>query len=154
MKTTTREPIIIKDEVKVIVKYRDGHTEIHFGKGKSVTDDGLDWLVNRMDSDSVNKMAYGAIGTGTNTPQASDTELQTEQLRKTFSVSTNPSTGLKHWEFVIDWTELNGLTLSEVGVLNEAEEGTLLLRKLLDPVLEKTSDKKATIIVEVTVARA
>jgi len=154
MKSKVKTPIVIKDEVKVIVKYRDGHTEIHFGKGKTVTDDGLDWLVNRMDSDSMNKMMYGAIGTGINTPQASDTELQTEKMRKTFSVSTNPSTGVKHWEFVIDFSELNGETLSEAGVLNEAEEGTLLLRKLLSPDLEKTSDKKATIIVEVTIARA
>ena len=154
MKRKTQAPIFIKDEVKVIMKYRDGYTEIHVGKGKTVTDDGLDWLVNRMDSDAVNKMAYGAIGTGTNTPQASDTGLQTEKMRKTFSVSTNPSTGVKHWEFVIDFSELNGEILSEVGVLNEAEEGTLLLRKLLDPFVEKTSDKKATIIIEVEFARA
>ena len=154
MKSKVKTPIIIKDTVKVIVKHRDGHTEIHVGKGKSVTNDGLDWLINRIDSDAVNKMAYGAIGTGTNTPVATDTELQTEKIRKTFSVSTNPSTGVKHWEFVIDFSELNGETLSEVGVLNEAEEGTLFLRKLLDPYVDKTSDKKATIIVEVTFAQA
>ena len=154
MSRKIKTPIVIKDKVKVVVKYHDGHTEIHVGKGDSVTNDGLNWLIERIDSDAVNKMAYGAIGTGTNTPQASDTELQTEKLRKTFSVSTNPSTGVKHWEFVIDFSELNGETLSEVGVLNEAEEGTLLLRKLLDPVVEKTSDKKATVIVEVMFAQA
>ena len=148
-----KEKLAVKDDVYVIEEFRDGRIEIHRGKGKSVTDVGLNWLVNRMDSDALLKMAYGAVGTGTNTPQVSDTALQTEKLRKTFSVSTNPSTGKKHWEFIVDFSELNGQTLSEVGVFDQSEGGIMLLRKLLDPFISKTSDKKETIIVEDTVSR-
>jgi len=144
----------VKDKLWAVVEHRDGHIEVHGSKGKTVTDDGLDWVVNRWDLDSYNKMAYMAVGSGTNTPDASDTELQTELLRKTFSVQTNPSTGKKHWEIIIDFSELNGETLTEVGVFEDPETGIMFLRKLLSPSIEKTSDKKVTLIVEVTLARA
>jgi len=144
----------VKDKVWVIVEHRDGHVEIHRSKGKTITDAGLNWLMKRSYSDTERKIEYGAIGTGTNTPQASDTELQTEKLRKLFSVMSNPSTGKAHFEFVIDWTELNGETLTEVGIFNDPETGTMLLRKLLSPAIVKSSDKKPTIIVEVTISGA
>ena len=119
----------------------------------TVVDVGLNFLVNRSDSDAVLKMAYGAVGTGTNTPQASDEALQTEVLRVALTVSTNPSTGKKHWEFIVDFSECNDLTLTEVAIFDQAEEGTMLLRKLLDSAVVKASDMKLTIIVEATVAR-
>jgi len=122
-------------------------------QGKTVTDAGLNWLANRIGSDGYLKMMYGAVGIGTNTPQVSDTALQTEKLRKNFSVITCPSTGKLHLEFVVDYSELNGETLTEVGVFNDPVGGTMLLRKLLDPPIEKTSDKKPTIIIEVAISR-
>lgn len=155
MKKKVKAAVTIEDEVKVVIQYKDGRTEIRTNECKhSVTDVGLDWIVQRWDSNTIRRMLYGAVGEGTNTPAAGDTELQTELLRKTFSVSTNPSTGKKHWEFLVDWSECNGKTLSEVGVLDDPEVGNLLLRELLSPTVDKTSDKKVTIIIEVTVSRA
>jgi len=143
----------VEDKVWTIIEFRDGHVEIHTSKGKTITESGLNWLMKRSYSDTERKIEYGAVGTGTNTPQASDTELQTEKLRKLFSVISNPSIGKAHFEFIIDWTELNGDTLTEVGIFNDPETGTMLLRKLLSPEVEKSSDKKCTIIVECSISR-
>jgi len=118
-----------------------------------ITDKGLDWGPKRWFSDGVNKMLYGAAGTGTNTPLPTDTALQTEKVRKTLTVITYPSAGKVHCEFVVDWTEMNNETITEVGIFDDPQAGTLLLRKLLDPPINKTSDKKPTIILEITVSR-
>jgi hypothetical protein len=116
-----------------------------------VVNAGLNFYQQRMYSDSVAKMAYGAVGTGTNTPQASNTALQSEVLRKSLTVTTNPSTGVAHLEFVIDYSEANGYTLMEVGIFNASEAGTMLLRKLFASGISKTSDKKITVVVETTI---
>jgi len=118
-----------------------------------ITDVGLNWGVERWFSDGESKMLYGAAGIGTNTPLASDTALQTEKVRKTLTVITYPSLGKVHCEFVVDWTEMNGETITEVGIFDDPQAGNMLLRILLDPPIAKTSDKKPTIIVEVTVSR-
>jgi len=69
-------------------------------------------------------------------------------------VTTNPSTGKAHLEFVVDYTEANGNTLTEVGIFNAASGGTMLMRKLFASSIPKTSDKKITVVVETTITAA
>jgi len=148
------EKMKIKDEVYAIVEYKDGRKEIVKADPDLVVNAGLNFYQQRMYSDTVAKMAYGAVGTGTNAPAAGDTALQTEVLRKSLTVTTNPSTGKAHLEFVVDYTEANGNTLTEVGIFNAAAAGTMLVRKLFASNIPKTSDKKITVVVETTITAA
>jgi len=145
------EKMNIKDEAYAIVEYKDGRKEVVKTDPDLIVNAGLNFYQQRMYSDTVAKMAYGAVGTGTNTPAAGDTALQTEVLRKSLTVTTNPSTGKAHLEYIVDYTEANGYTLTEVGIFNDVAAGTMLLRKLFASSIPKTSDKKITVIVETTI---
>jgi len=149
-----REILKIEDVCYAIVEHKDGRIEIVETDPDLVVNAGLNFYQQRMYSDTPIKMAYGAVGTGTNAPAAGDTALQTEVLRKTLTVTTNPSTGKAHLEFVVDYTEANGNTLTEVGIFNAAAAGTMLMRKLFASSIPKTSDKKITVVVETTITAA
>lgn len=150
----SEEKMRIKDKVYAIVEYKDGRKEVVGDIPDLVVNAGLNFYQQRMYSDTPTKMGYGAVGTGTNTPAAGDTTLQTEVLRKSLSVTTNPSTGVSHLEFIVDYSEANGYTLTEVGIFNAASTGTMLMRKLFASSIPKTSDKKITVVVETTITAA
>lgn len=150
----SEEKMKIVDEVYAIVEHKDGRKEVVKAEPDLVVNAGLNFYQQRMYSDTPTKMGYGAVGTGTNTPAAGDTALQTEVLRKSLTVTTNPSTGKAHLEFIVDYTEANGYTLTEVGIFNAASAGTMLMRKLFASSISKTSDKKITVVVETTITAA
>ncbi len=157
MKTMTID-LKIEDTGWVIIEYKplkhvpdtylNIQKEVIMLKDDLVVTSGLNYYQQRTYSNTIAKMSYGAVGTGTNTPQASDVSLQTELLRKALSVQTNPTTGKLHLEFVIDFQEGNGNTFTEVGIFNASSNGTMLLRKLFTTPCAKTADKKITVVVE------
>ena len=69
------EKMKIKDEVYAIVEYKDGRKEIVKADPDLVVNAGLNFYQQRMYSDTVAKMSYGAVGTGTSAPAAGDTAL-------------------------------------------------------------------------------
>jgi hypothetical protein len=147
----SEEKMNVKDKGWAIIEYKDGRKEKVNMKDDLVVSAGLNFYQQRMYSDTPTKMTHGAVGTGTNAPAAGDTTLQTEVLRKALTVTTNPSTGKAHLEFIVDYSEANGNTLTEVGIFNAASSGTMLLRKLFASGIPKTSDKKITVVVETTI---
>lgn len=149
-----REMLKIEDVCYAVVEHKDGRIEIVQADPDLVVNAGLNFYQQRMYSDTATKMTHGAVGTGTTAPAAGDTTLQTEVLRKTLTVTTNPSTGKAHLEFVVDYTEANGNTLTEVGIFNAASGGTMLMRKLFASNIPKTNDKKITVVVETTITAA
>jgi len=149
-----REMLKIEDVCYAVVEHKDGRIEIVQADPDLVVNAGLNFYQQRMYSDTATKMTHGAVGTGTTAPAAGDTTLQTEVLRKTLTVTTNPSTGKAHLEFVVDYTEANGNTLTEVGIFNAASGGTMLMRKLFASSIPKTRDKKITVVVETTITAA
>jgi len=150
----SEEKLKVKDEGWAIIEHKDGRkkrVEMENMEEDLVVNGGLNFYQQRMYGDTATKMTHGAVGTGTNTPVAGDTALQSELLRKSLTVTTNPSTGKAHLEFVVDYSEGNGNTLTEVGIFNAASAGTMLLRKLFTNSIAKTSDMKVTVVVETTI---
>ncbi len=143
-----KNKIKIEDKGWAIVEHKNGKMERIDLDDDLVVTSGLNYYQQRTYSNTIAKMSYGAVGTGTNTPQTSDTTLQTEILRKALSVQTNPTVGKLHLEFIIDFQEGNGNTFTEVGIFNASANGTMLLRKLFTTACVKTSDKKVTVVVE------
>lgn len=113
---------------------------------------GLDWIRNYLHGDAPTAPTHMAVGTGTSFPQATETTLETELLRKTFSTKTKGTTGKETLELTILTTEGNGSDLSEVGILNAASSGDLLNRIAFDPI-SKTSAFELKIEIELTEAR-
>lgn len=97
---------------------------------------------------------YCAVGTGTNTPAVTDTQLQTELAREVLTPGTTSTRiGAEvDFEFYFGPTEANG-NIKEVGVFVDgtatANSGTLFDRTLVD--ITKTSDNSLTIAFALTV---
>jgi hypothetical protein len=104
-------------------------------KENMVVDDGLNLVLSRLNSNSLDFIDYIAVGTGSTTASASDTALETELLRKQatdksltgneLSVQTSFGTA----EAIGDWRE--------AGVFTASSSGTMLNRVNL--VYEKTT---------------
>lgn len=117
-----------------------------------ITNDGLDLIRNWIHGDAPTAPTHMAVGTGTSFVQATDTTLETELLRKTFSTKTKGTTGKETLEMTILTTEGNGNDLSEFGILNAASVGDLLNRIVIDPI-SKTSAFELKVEIELTEAR-
>lgn len=114
-----------------------------------ITNAGLNLLRNWIYGDSVNAITHMGVGTGTAAPQATDTTLEAEVLRKTFSTKAKGSDGVANYEMELLTTEGNGNDLTEVGILNAAAAGDLLNR-ITHAAIPKTSSFELKYEIEIT----
>lgn len=117
-----------------------------------ITNAGLNLLRNWLYGDSVNTLSHIAVGTGTANPQATDTTLQTELLRKTISAKSKGTDGKFTLQLDILTTECNGSTLTEVGAFNAVTVGDLFNR-LTYTGIPKTSSFELKYEIEYTLRR-
>ena len=104
-----------------------------------ITNSGLNLTRDLLNGDTVNTPSHIAIGTGTTSPKATDTALETEVLRKAISAKSKPATGQVLFEITVGTTEANGYNLTEVGLFNSSSGGTMVSR-VVHPAINKTSD--------------
>lgn len=109
---------------------------------------GLTNLANNLVSASPTytlKVNYAALGSGTNTPAAGDTTLQTETYRNAIASTTN-STNVAYATAYFNQTETTG-TYREAGIFSNAtgtaNSGVLMSRVAIN--ITKTSTQKLTI---------
>lgn len=105
-----------------------------------------------MYGDSVDALSHIAVGTGGAVPQATDTTLQTETVRKAFGAQSKGADGIALYQITLTTAEGNGTTITEVGILNAASVGDLLNR-ILHTGIEKTSAFELKYEIEITVRR-
>jgi len=104
------------------------------------------------------RTTYIAVGTGTATPVAGDTQLETEVFRN--NVNSQIRNGkISQSTLFITNSEGNGSTLSEVGAFcgaasAAADSGTLASHALLSPTVVKTNAKTVTIQINKTYSDA
>lgn len=137
MKQLQKGGIKIKGEIHVRV-VRDGKVIQEVRKQNLVVDAGLTLLANRLadaSPDSGCLVNYIAVGTGTDAPDASDTQLQTENARKQVASRTN-SGAIAAISTVFNAGEVPTSTLKEVGIFIDAtgtaNSGTLFARQNID----------------------
>jgi hypothetical protein len=114
---------------------------------------GKNSVASRFAGNDTGKITYMAVGTGTSSPSASDTTLQTELTRKQISIRT-PSGATCAFRTFFNSSEANG-TLKEIGLFGDdasatADSGTLFARASIDK--EKTSSETLTLDWEATVS--
>jgi hypothetical protein len=95
------------------------------------------------------RISYVAVGTGTSTPLANNTTLETEVFRGTIDSQTS-SAGVSKNAILIGFSEANGNTLTEVGAFSGSASGTVdtgtLMSRALFPVAIVKDNTKAIFI--------
>jgi len=136
--------ITIRDELTGHVKRQSEYDNLVVTVGLSMIADRLEGGANDCD------ITYGAVGTGTTAPAASDTTLETELARK--AVSTIASSGAAvEIRLFFGAAEANGV-LTEIGYFGEAasatpDSGTLFNRA----VISETKSSSETMTVDTTI---
>ena len=89
---------------------------------------GLNLMRDFLAGNAPTPPSHFAVGTGTTAVVAGDTTLETEVERKAVVSKTLSGNGILEYVGELLSTEANGNDLAEVGVLNAASAGELLLR--------------------------
>jgi len=134
----------------VLVEIRDAETQKVIGTREShnlMTTLGLNWVRDLMGGTEVRASAI-AVGIGTTTPAAGDTDLASEVYTGTIDRRLAGTAKMTHKIFIPSGSA-NGNDLGEMGLFR----GTLLIaRALISPVIAKTSAVELTISHEITVS--
>lgn len=120
------------------------------------TNTGKALLVNRLlgDTTYTTIINYGAIGTGSTAPAASDTQLATESARTTVAYSQNVGNNEAVIQFFFADTSLSNTTYYEFGTFVDgsgtANSGRLFNRALFTTPYVKASGTDTTVEVDIT----
>jgi len=119
--------------------------------GEIITDAGLNQLAKLFSGRDTAYFAYIALGTGTNGPSPSDTELENEVIRKPATVTIDG--GKVTFKITIEPGELVDVNITEVGLFNAESGGVLYYRKVREQGLYFNEDVGADVVIEVTFSR-
>ena len=94
-----------------------------------IVNSGLNLMRDLLSDPTKMPPSHFAVGTGTNQVSANDTALESEVARVALAAKAGPSPGVFSYVGELLSTDANGNNLSEMGVLNAASGGDMLLRK-------------------------
>jgi hypothetical protein len=116
-----------------------------------VVDDGLDYIASRMKDTTETAMSHMEVGTGTTSPAAADSALETAISGSRVSLTSTTVTS-NAIEYVGDFPAGTGTgAVTEAGVFNDSSAGTLLCRTVFS-VVNKGADDTLKITWTVTVS--
>lgn len=93
-----------------------------------VVDDGLDYIASRMKDATATAMSHMEVGTGTTSPVAGDTTLETAIVGSRVALTSTTVTS-NAIEYIGDFPAGTGTgAITEAGVFNASSAGTLLCR--------------------------
>lgn len=104
--------------------------EIVYEGYNKVTDAGLAWIADQCSDAGENAISHVAVGTGALADDGTDTALATELARVAIDSNTQTTTS---FTVVAEFPAGTGTgTLTEVGILNAAADGTLIAAKVIN----------------------
>ncbi|OUU19709.1 MAG: hypothetical protein CBB97_18975 [Candidatus Endolissoclinum sp. TMED37] len=93
-----------------------------------VVDDGLDYIASRMKDATATAMSHMEVGTGTTSPVAGDTTLETAIVGSRVALTSTTVTS-NAIEYIGDFPAGTGTgAITEAGIFNASSAGTLLCR--------------------------
>ena len=134
----------LKGKITIIEHRDEGDVTVYKGTNL-ITNDGLQWFIDRAVSDSPNVISHVAIGDDTTTPDVTDTALNNEVFRKAISSLVSANNIMKTELFVSATEAL--FTWKEIGMLNAVSAGVLVNHLLLDYIHTAVD---VTVILEIT----
>ena len=114
-----------------------------------IVNSGLNLMRDLLAGDAPTPPSHFAVGTSETAATAGDTTLGAEVERKVVTTKTISGNGILEYVGELLSTEANGNDLAEVGVLNAATAGDLLLRTTHTP-YSKTADFSVKYVVRHT----
>lgn len=111
---------------------------------------GLNLMRDLLSDPTTTPPSHIAVGTGTAAVNANDETLETEVARVALAAKAESGNGVFAYVGTLPSTDGNESELSEVGVLNAASAGDMLLRKTHDP-YSKTADFSVKYVIRHTI---
>lgn len=134
-----KDKLKLRGDVAIVVKSKDGKIKDTRKIHNLVVDDGLNFIVSRMNDTTQGVMSHMAVGSGTTAAAAGQTDLVSvlgsrETLDST-TVSTNTITFVSSFEA----GEGTG-AVTEAGIFNAASSGDMLCRTVFSVVNKQAAD--------------
>ena len=105
-------------------------------------------LGNTESLDVFDTVTHMAFGSGTTMPAETDTSLSSEQLRvSVFDVDKDAINNTYTFSGRVPITELNSVTINELGLFDASSSGNMACRIVLNTGLTKTSDEELIFII-------
>lgn len=146
-----RETMKATGKVNVALYDKNGNLKETQTIKNLVVDDGLDYIASRMKDTTETAMSHMEVGTGTTSPAAGDTALETAISGSRVSLTSTTVTS-NAIEYVGDFPAGTGTgAVTEAGVFNASSAGTLLCRTVFS-VVNKGADDTLKITWTVTVS--
>ena len=129
----------ILGNLKITLLDKDGKVKEERLLKNLVVDSGLEYLVHALGyANNGSPFAYVALGTGTSSPSAGNTTLQTELTRGTIGSYTF---GITAWTVAAGFNPGVGTgTITEAGIFNASSGGTMLSRTTFTPIVKHSTD--------------
>ena len=134
---------IMKGHVKIVLKDENTGKERVIEKDNLIVDSGANLLRDFLKGDSVSGLTHLAIGTGTTSPQAIDTQLENEVYRQAFTDVAVENRTLRLTTFITSSAysgEISELGLFGNGATDTAGSGTLFSRVVVSTFTKSDSE--------------
>ena len=138
----------LKGTLKVTLSDNNGKVKEEHHFKNLIVDTGESFVINALIASSTQPFAYIAIGSGTTPPLGTQTDLQTELARTTFTyVTTTASLTMT----AIFAPGVGTGTITEAGIFNAASAGTMLSRTTF-LAINKASTDQLTVVWTITLS--
>jgi len=147
-----KDSLKLKGELNIVIKDKDGNVKDNRNEKNLIVNAGLAFICSRMADADDAVMSHMAVGSGTNSPAAGDTDLQSILGNREPLDSTTHSANTVTYTSSFEAGEGTG-AITEAGIFNAAAVGTMLCRTTF-PVVNKGVDDTMAITWTITLSAA
>lgn len=121
------DSIKLKGRVGIVVKDKNGNIKETREENNLVVDTGLDYIASRMKDATATVMSHMALGTGTTSAAAGNTDLETLVGSREALDSTTVTDNTINYVCNFEANDVTG-AITEAGIFNASSGGTMLCR--------------------------
>ena len=147
-----KDSLKLKGELNITVKDKNGNVKESRNEKNLIVSAGLAFICARMVDANDSAMSHMAVGSGTNSPVAGDTDLQSILGAREPLDSTTHSANTVTYTSSFEAGEGTG-AITEAGIFNASAVGTMLCRTVF-PVVNKGADDTMAITWTITLSAA
>jgi hypothetical protein len=144
------ETLKLSGQLAIVLKDKDGNVKEERTEKNLVVTTGLNYIASRMKDASATAMTHMALGSGTTTAAAGQTDLVTLLGSREALDSTTVTANAVAYVSSFEAGDATG-AVTEAGIFNAATSGTMLCRVKFD-VVNKAADDTMTVTWTITLA--
>ena len=144
------ENLKLSGQIAIVLKDKDGNVKEERTEKNLVVTTGLNYIASRMKDASATAMTHMALGSGTTTAAAGQTDLVTLLGAREALDSTTVTASAVAYVSSFEAGDATG-AVTEAGIFNASTGGTMLCRVKFD-VVNKAADDTMTVTWTITVA--